>query len=146
MAKDRSKGKKKVSRRAGEPVPRRELDEVRAREAGQGDRPNILINTLNVFTRPLQGLIDPVKRVCYPPLEAYWERKYRRFSRHSRKMLILDLLLVTALSALVVLWIFAEAIFPAPGRPEIVSLTASWPERVESGAPLDLTLSWKNDS
>lgn len=89
----------------------------------------------------------PIAKVCYEPLAAHYEERYRKkFPKHHSKVLILDLVLLFVAGGLTVFWIFANAILPLIPLPALVSIEMLAPKDVVSGAPTDYVISYVNDS
>lgn len=110
-------------------------------------KPNPLSNAANLVTSPLRSLTDPVKKVCYPRLEAHWEEKYkRRFPRHALKLLIFDFILLVLASALAVALVLVHTALPEILFPRAVSLTIREPAALESGTATELLIEFTNGS
>jgi hypothetical protein len=134
-----------------EPVPAAELADVRAGEATEKTPPksgNIFIGTLNVFAGPLRSIMDPVKKVCYLPLQQHWEEKYeKRYpTGGAHRMLILDMTLLTIIGGLIVFGIFAYFILPVFPQPQLVSMQVLSPKTIVSGSPVDFIVAYRNET
>jgi len=134
-----------------EPVASTELAKVRDEEKAVAAAPakngNIFIGTLNVFAQPMKTIMDPVKKVCYEPLQLHWEEKYRKkYPRTAHWILALDLFLLFVVGALIVGGIFAYFVMPAFPQPQSVSLTVLSPKTIKSGAPITFTVAYSNET
>jgi len=134
-----------------EPVPAEELTEVRAGEspAKQPPKPgNIFIGTLNIFAGPMRSIMDPVKKVCYLPLQQHWEEKYeKRYPKGgAHRMLILDMTLLTIIGGLVVFGMFVYFILPVFPQPQVVNIQVLSPKTIISGAPVDFIVAYRNET
>jgi len=148
------KRKKRNKKKKAEvtPVEPQELEAVRTQELQEADsaatsKPNIFIGTLNVIAGPIRTLIDPVKKVCYPPLEEHWDTRYKnRFPKHARKLLIFDLVLWVLASALAVALVLVHTVLPPVTRISPVSVELSEPQTLTAGQPTELTIRYVSGS
>ncbi len=132
-----------------EPVAAAELAEVREQEKAPAapKAGNVFIGTLNIFTQPLKTVMDPVKKVCYEPLQLHWEEKYRKkYPKGAHWVLLLDLFLLSVVGALVVGGIFAYFVMPAFPQPRSINLQVLSPKTVISGAPVTFTIAYSNET
>jgi hypothetical protein len=133
-----------------EPASSAELEAVRQRELQQtvdSRRPNIFIGTLNIIAGPMRAFTDPVKKICYPRLEAHWEEKYKqRFPKHAKKLLIFDLVLLFLVSALAVALILVHTALPDIYFAELISISLQQPTTITSGSETDLVFSYVSGS
>jgi len=134
-----------------EPARPEDLELVRKEEAGPPTVPaktgNIFIGTLNVFTGQMGKFVDPVKKVCYEPLQTHWEEKYKKkYPDRAHWVLALDLTLLTVIGALVVGAIFAYFVMPAFPQPQVVTLQTLAPQTIISGAPTELIIAYQNET
>jgi len=144
-----SKKRKKMKQKPTEvtPVAPGELEAVRKQELETNTKPNIFIGTLNIMAGPMRAMLDPVKKVCYPRLEAHWEHKYkRRFPAHAGKLLIFDLVLLILASTLAVALVLAYTVLPEIFFSQPVSVTIQQPNTLVSGAETQLVISYVSGS
>lgn len=108
---------------------------------------NVFVNTLNVIMQPLGRFIDPVAKVCYEPIAAHFERKYKEpHGERASFVLLIDMFLLALVGGLAVFALFGKFIFPLFPIPPVVTLTLDGPEAVVSGAPVEFSISYKNTS
>lgn len=87
---------------------------------------------------------DPIHRVCYEPLKGHWERKYKaRYPKHANKLLIIDILLVVIIAALIVAWAFSPAFLPK-ADPNVLTVTVHAPIASESGSSSSVAIDYEN--
>ena len=127
-----------------------ELEAVRRQElqpATDQKRPNIFIGTLNIVMSPMRAVIDPVKKICYPRLEAHWEEKYkRRFPKHAGKLLIFDLILLFLASTLAVSLVLVYTVLPDIYFADPVSVSLEQPISLVSGQQTELIFNYASGS
>ncbi len=145
------KRKKKIRKKIAEvtPVKPDELEAVRKSELETSDysKPNIFIGTLNIVAGPMRSLMNPVKKVCYPHLEAHWEEKYNsRFPKHASKLLLFDLVLLFLASALAVALVLVHTVLSPIVMSESISVEISEPATLVSGAPTKLIITYSSGS
>jgi hypothetical protein len=76
---------------------------------------------------------DPIHRVCYEPLRGHWERKYKeRYPKHANSIFILDLILAVIISALVVAIVFSPEFLPT-ADPNVLTVHVHAPSSSTSG-------------
>lgn len=145
--------KSRLPEKEAEPVDKGELQAVREGEkavAAQGEQArtqNIFIGTLNVIAQPLKNVYDPIKKVCYEPLAAHYEGKYRsKFPKHHSKIFVLDMALLAVIGALAVFWFFANTLLPLFPVAPLVRLAVLAPKTIVSGETADYVISYDNDS
>jgi len=113
----------------------------------QRKAPNIFIGTLNLMTGPARQLLNPVKKICYPPLLEHYEERYSKpFARHARVRLIIDLVLMSVFGALVAGLIFVYMVLPVVTRQDYVTVALLQPQSVVSGRETTLVFSYANGS
>ncbi|MFH1046895.1 MAG: hypothetical protein V1738_01210 [Patescibacteria group bacterium] len=143
-----SKKRKKSQHRPAEVtrIEPQELEAVRAQDLSSGTentRPNIFIGTVNIVMGPMKSFIDPVKKVCYPQLEAHWENKYRsRFPKHAGKLLVFDLALLFLASTLAVSLVLVHTVLPPVRVAESVAVAIDQPVAMNSGELSVLNISY----
>lgn len=134
---------------AAEVVPDEELESVRQQEKeekSKADKPNVIINSLNVFAGPVRSFMDPVKKVCYPRLEAHWETKYKKRSpKHAGKLLAFDLALLFMASALAVLLVLVHTSLPPIISPGLVTASLPEPQTLPIGESSELVIEYQNN-
>ncbi len=151
MAKDRRKSEPRVE---AEPVEKGALQVVRegekavaGQEAGAGKPQNIFIGTLNVIAQPLRNVYDPIKKVCYEPLAAHYEERYKqKFPKHHSKIFVLDVALLAIIGALAVFWFFANTLLPLFPVAPLVSISVLAPKSLTSGESADFVIAYDNNS
>jgi len=149
---------KKRGKRGSEEAGKREMRAAEAEVIGNSrfrdiegsraeGRPNIFIGTLNVIAGPARQLLNPVKRVCYPPLLEHFEERYRKpFARHASTWLIIDLVLLFICGALVAGLLIVYMVLPAVTRQDYVTVALLQPQSVVSGRETALIFSYANGS
>lgn len=152
-----------------EPVPKRELEAVRAEEKRQHavvrawnavSRPVLAVcdpvlkvcyNAFGVVAGPLKIVSDPVRKVCYEPIagrfSTHYHKKYRtRFPRYAKALFIFDLVLLAVIGTLITFALFANRLLPIVTVPTLVRLEALAPETIVSGKETTFTVAFSNDS
>ncbi len=129
-------------------VPAADLDLAREADAPKPPRPpaNVFINTLNVFAGPMSRIYDPIRKVCYEPLQTHWEERYKKRSKHPHTMLILDMALLALVGTLVVGGIFAYFVLPAFPQPQVVNLQTLSPAKLVSGGHTEFVIAYRNET
>ena len=111
-------------------------------------KPGMFVASMRVLGKPVKAICDPIAKVCYPPLEAHWQEKYRSRwpTRFARRMLIIDFSLLTIACTLFVasfIWYFLLPASPSFGAVGIDTLA---PRSITSGAATQIMVSYRNDS
>jgi hypothetical protein len=87
---------------------------------------------------------DPIHKICYEPLKGHWERKYRsKYPKHANTLLVLDVVLVVIIAALVVAGGFSPYFLPDE-TPDVLAVDVTMPETVTSGVPASFDISYEN--
>src|SRR5262245_7063760 len=116
--------------------------------SGDAAKPGVFSATIDVLGKTVSAVCDPVTKVCYPPLQAHWQRKYREPwpEKYARRMLILDFTLLTIIASLFVAGVFWNFLLPKPQAPGTVGVQAVAPGELVSGGDADFVVAYHNDS
>lgn len=104
--------------------------------------------TVRVLGTPIKMVCDPIAQVCYPILEEHWLERYRKPwpDRFARRMLILDVALLTTIATLIVTTMIFFLLAPLFPLPALVNVEVLSPKTLVSGEPTEYDVAYRNDS
>ena len=116
--------------------------------ANPAAKPSVFSASIDVLGTAVRAVCDPVAKVCFPPLQRHWEKKYAQPwpEKYAHRMLILDFTLLTLIAFLLVAGALWQFVLPHPGGSGAVTLEITGPGEVHSGAVADFAVSYTNGS
>ena len=121
------------------------------KESGKKDAPlrmNLFSASLRVLGKPIKMVCDPIAQVCYPILEEHWKERYRKPwpVKYARRMLILDITLLTIIATLIVTAMIYAFVKPFRALPALVNIDVVAPRAIVSGELTEYDVTYRNDS
>ncbi len=89
---------------------------------------------------------DPIHKICYEPLKGHWERKYKaKYPKHAHKLVAIDLVLAVVIAALIVAGVYSPYFLPS-ANPNVLTVTVHAPVASVSGESSVATIDYTNFS
>lgn len=109
---------------------------------------NLFSTSLRILGTTIKMVCDPITQVCYPVLEEHWHEHYRKPwpVKYARRMLILDITLLTVIATLVVTAMIYTFVTPPSVLPALVNIDVVAPGELVSGMTTEYDVAYRNDS
>ncbi len=109
---------------------------------------NLFATSLRILGTPIKMVCDPIAQVCYPILEEHWREHYRKPwpVKYARRMLILDVTLLTIIATLFVTIMIYAFVTPLFTPPALLNIETIAPSELVSGKSTEFAIMYRNDS